>query len=262
MRVLALGDIVGRSGRQMIYDHLPHLRVELGITYVIANAENASGGLGLTARDACDLHATGVDILTTGNHVWRYPDLNRLLDSADWLIRPANFPEPAPGRGVCTITGDGIRPDFVVLNVQGRTFMNAVDCPFAVAERLLEDIPTGAIIVLDMHAEATSEKRAIAHMLRGKVHGILGTHTHVLTNDACILDNVTGYITDLGMCGPQDSCLGMDNDIILRKFRTGRPEQFRLAKGPAMLNGALLDFEQHRCTSITSWRYKDGEKII
>jgi calcineurin-like phosphoesterase len=130
--------------------------------------------------------------------------------------------------------------------------MEGLDCPFAAAENLLTAVPQGAVVVVDMHAEATSEKRALAHLLRGRVQAVVGTHTHVQTNDACILDDVTGFLTDLGMCGPEDSCLGMDSDIILRRFRTGLPQRFELAKGPCMLNGALMEVDQGRCREMSA----------
>jgi len=256
MRLLFLGDIVGKGGRQMVEEYLPGLRRELGLDVVLSNAENASGGRGLSAACAKDLHRAGIDILTTGNHVWKFPDIRPLLDSEPRLLRPANYPASAPGRGLGVFAlGQGL-PPLAVINLQGRTFMEPLDCPFAAAERLAAEVPSGAVVVVDMHAEATSEKRALAHMLRVRVQAVVGTHTHVQTSDACILDGVTGFITDLGMCGPEDSCLGMDNDIILRKFQTGLPHRFGLATGPCMLNGALIDVEAGRCRSISAWRFR------
>jgi metallophosphoesterase (TIGR00282 family) len=256
MRILFLGDIVGRGGRQMVADLLPGLRQELGLDLVLANGENASGGLGLSAKSAQELRRAGVDVLTTGNHVWKYPDIRPLLDKEPWLLRPANFPTGAPGKGMGLYFCREGMPPLVVINLQGRTFLDSIDCPFAAAERLVGEAPQDAIIVVDMHAEATSEKRALAHMLRGRVHAVVGTHTHVQTNDASILDGVTGFITDLGMCGPEDSCLGMDSAIILRKFQTGLPQRFELAKGPCMLNGAVIDVDDGRCRSISAWHYR------
>ena len=238
----------------MVMDHLPRLRHELGLDVVLANGENASGGLGLSAKSARELHRGGVDVVTSGNHIWKFPDIQEPLASEPWLLRPANYPDPAVGVGYREFTLDGL-PALVVINLQGRTFMDAVDCPFAAAERLVARAPRGAVIVVDMHAEATSEKRALAHMLRGKVQLVVGTHTHVQTNDACILDGVTGFITDLGMCGPMDSCLGMDNDIILNRFRSCRPQRFALAQGECMLNGVLADVDDGRCRSIAAWKY-------
>ena len=240
----------------MVRDHLPRLRRELGLDVVLANGENASGGMGLSAKCAQELLRYGVDVLTTGNHVWKFPDVRPLLQSEPRLLRPANYPASAPGGGLGIYDpGQGL-PSLAVINLQGRTFMEALDCPFTAAENLMVRVPRGAVIVVDMHAEATSEKRALAHMLRGRAQAVVGTHTHVQTNDATILDGVTGYISDLGMCGPEDSCLGMDNDIILRKFRSAMPQRFELAKGPCMLNGALMEMDQDRCRSITAWQYR------
>jgi len=242
----------------MVKDHLPRLRRELGLDAVFANGENASAGLGISAGSAEELHRAGVDMLTTGNHVWKFPDVRPVLDSSPWILRPANFPDPAPGRGMGVFSVPGGGPDIAVMNLQGRTFMDSIDCPFAAAERLLESVPCGALVVVDMHAEATSEKRAMAHLLRGRVHVVVGTHTHVQTNDAVVLSGVTGYMTDLGMCGPEDSCLGMDNDVILKRFQSGLPQRFELAKGPCMLNGALIELDQGRCLRIEPWQYRDN----
>jgi metallophosphoesterase (TIGR00282 family) len=262
MRLLFLGDIVGKPGRQMVKGHLPRLRQELGVDAVIANAENASGGIGLSAKGAYELKRAGVDLLTGGNHIWKFKDLHPVLEAEDWIVRPANYPASAPGRGAARFAVHGDGPDLWVVNLQGRTFMDPVDCPFAVAERVIAAIPAGDLIVIDMHAEATSEKRALAHLLRGRVQAVVGTHTHVQTNDACILDRFTGYISDLGMCGPMDSCLGMDNDIILRKFMTGLPQRFELAKGPSMLNGALMELGQEGCRSISAWKWMLNEQEL
>ncbi len=256
MRILFLGDIVGKSGRQMVADHLPRLRHELGLDAVLANAENASRGLGLSAASARELRQAGIDVLTSGNHIWKFPDICAVLDAEPWLLRPANYPPSAPGRGFGVFFPGPDIPPLAVMNLQGRVFMEPIDCPFAAAERLLELVPPDAVLVVDMHAEATSEKRALAHMLRGRAHVVLGTHTHVQTSDARILDGVTGFMTDLGMCGPVDSCLGMDSDAILRKFRTGRPERFELASGPCALHGALVDVAQGRCRSIAAWSFE------
>lgn len=238
----------------MVRDHLPRLRQELALDAVLANVENASGGLGISAKSAAELHLAGVDIMTSGNHVWKFADIRPMLNTEPWLLRPANYPAPAPGRGAGLFDFSGGMV-LMVINLQGRTFMDPIDCPFAAAERLVREAPDHATIVVDFHAEATSEKRALAHMLREKVQVVVGTHTHVQTNDACILDRVTGFMTDLGMCGPVDSCLGMDSEIIVRKFRTGQPQRFELAKGPCVLNGALIELEEGRCRGISAWTY-------
>jgi len=239
----------------MVKDHLPRLRRELELDVILANGENASGGLGLSAKSAQELHRCGVDVLTTGNHVWKFPDIRPALHNEPWLLRPANYPASAPGRGAGVYELGVNLPPLMVINLQGRIFMEAIDCPFAIAESLVAQAPPEAVVLVDIHAEATSEKRALAHMLRGRVQAVVGTHTHVQTNDACIFDG-TGYISDLGMCGPEDSCLGMDSDIILRRFRTGLPQRFDLAKGPCMLNGALMEVVDGQCREITAWQYR------
>lgn len=256
MRLLFLGDVVGKCGRQMVKDHLPRLRLELGLDVVLANAENASGGLGLSSKGAYDLHRAGVDVLTSGNHIWKFQDIRAVLDAEPWILRPANFPSPASGRGYGVFHYGGER-SLMIVNLQGRTFMEPVDCPFLLADRIVADAPADCDIVVDFHAEATSEKRAFVHMLRGRVQAVVGSHTHVQTNDACILDGVTGFITDLGMCGPSDSCLGMDSDVILRRFRTRQPERFELAKGPCVMNGALIELNEGRCRSISAWKFPE-----
>lgn len=260
MRLLFLGDIVGKPGRQMVMDHLPRLRRELRLDVVMANGENASGGVGLSIKNAQELRRGGVDLLSGGNHIWKFRDLHPLLDTEGWIVRPGNYPFGAPGQGAVRMEVHGT--GLWLINLQGRTFMEPVDCPFAVAERLIDGIPDQDIVVVDFHAEATSEKRAMLHLLRGRVHAVLGTHTHVQTNDACIVDSFTGYITDLGMCGPVDSCLGMDNDIILRKFRTGLPQRFELAKGSSMLNGVVLELDKGGCRSISAWKWMLNEQEV
>ena len=257
MRILFLGDVMGRAGRAAVAERLAGLKASLRADFCVVNGENASGGMGLSAKSAQELLRCGVDVLTTGNHVWKFPDIRPLLQIEPRLLRPANYPASAPGVGLGVYDlGEGL-PRLAVINLQGRTFMEALDCPFAAAENVVVQAPEGAVIVVDMHAEATSEKRALAHMLRGRVQAVVGTHTHVQTNDATILDGVTGYLSDLGMCGPEDSCLGMDSDIILRRFRSGLPQRFELAKGPCMLSGALMEMDQGRCRAITAWQYRD-----
>jgi len=240
----------------MIRDHLPQLRQTLRLDFVLANGENAAGGVGLSAKSARELRRYGVDVVTSGNHIWKFPDICQILEQDDWLLRPANYPGDAVGRGLGVYSMPDSKVVVAVLNLQGRTFMDPLDCPFQAAERLLAGLPDDVVILVDFHAEATSEKRALVHMLRGRVHAVLGTHTHVQTNDACILDGKTGYMTDIGMCGPMDSCLGMDNDIILTRFRTGRPQKFKLAETKSMLCGALMEISLDGCKSIVPWKFE------
>jgi 2',3'-cyclic-nucleotide 2'-phosphodiesterase len=221
---------------------VPLLRREQEIDFVIANAENGSGGLGLNPENALELHESGVDVLTSGNHIWKHKSLYDFLDRHPWVLRPSNYPPGAPGRGAgvfCSQSGQRIH----VLNLIGRTYMDHVDCPFREADGLLSGISEGSTVIVDFHAEATSEKRAMGYFLKGRVSAVLGTHTHVQTNDAQILGGKTAYITDTGMCGPQDSILGIEPEIIIKKFITALPQRFHLAKGPMGLQGALLSVD-------------------
>ena len=255
MRLLFLGDIVGRSGRKAVRSRLNDLRRELSLDVIVANGENASGGLGLSSKNARELHGAGADILTSGNHIWKMKDIRSLLDEEPWLLRPLNYPPGAPGRGAALFdVGDGL-PQLAVINLLGRTYMEPVDCPFRAAEAALKSIPEGCVVLVDFHAEATSEKRALAYMLQGRVSAVIGTHTHVQTNDARILAGGTGFLTDAGMCGPMDSVLGMDQEIILNKFLTGLPVKFELASGPVMLSGVIVETDAAgRCVAITAWQ--------
>lgn len=244
-RALLLGDIVGRPGRQALAERLPGLRERLALDLVIANGENAAGGIGLTPPTYREIRASGVDIVTSGNHIWRYADLYPSLNKEANLLRPANMPPGTPGRGHTTLTLPcGVR--IAVINLQGRTFMAAVDCPFRAVEAILERLPEDIdFCFVDFHAEATSEKRAMAFFLDSKVSCLVGTHTHVQTADACILPNGTAYISDLGMCGAErSSVLGMEPEPVLRRFLHQLPSRFTPAAGPAGLNGLLVDLDR------------------
>ncbi len=244
MRVLFLGDIVGKPGRDAVCRHAAALRRELGLDVLLANAENASGGLGLEPEGAAALLASGVDALTSGNHIWKYKEIQDYLQQEPRLLRPANYPEGAPGAGVGLYSvGNGRM--LAVLNLMGRTFMQALDCPFRLADDLLARLPEEATVrIVDFHAEASSEKIALARYLDGRVTAVLGTHTHVQTNDARILKQSTAAMTDVGMCGVLDSILGMNDAPILRRFLTGLPTRFTLAKGEVTLCGALLETDE------------------
>jgi len=243
VNVLFLGDIVGRPGRIAVARALPRLRQDspLGpVDLVVANGENASGGLGLTVKSARELLAAGVDVLTSGNHIWKHREIYDYLNQERRLLRPANYPEGAPGGGMAVITlENGHR--IAILNLLGRTFLEEVDCPFRTADALLSSIPDDVqSIIVDFHAEATSEKVAMAYYLDGRVGAVLGTHTHIQTSDARILAKGTAAITDVGMCGVQDSVLGMDAQIIVQRFLTRLPTRFQLAEGKAELRGAVV----------------------
>ncbi len=248
MRILFFGDIVGRPGRKAVAARLSSLRAALGLDLVIANAENASGGLGLSAQGAAEVLGSGVEVITSGNHIWRYRDLVPVLDQNPRLLRPANYPAGAPGKGLTILdltSGRASDQRVAILNLQGRTFMDPIDCPFAAADRLLAEIPDEVRIrILDFHAEATSEKIALGLYLDGRISALVGTHTHVQTTDARILPGGTAFLSDAGMCGPLHSCLGMDPAAILKKFRTGLPQRFEVAKGPAILQGVIFDIDE------------------
>ena len=255
MRILFLGDIVGRPGRTAVKNELAAVRADEGVDFIIANGENASGGLGLSAKSARELLGAGVDVLTGGNHIWKFRDLPGMMVSEQRLLRPANYPEGAPGRGWAVYRPEGL-PPVAVLNLQGRTYMQETDCPFRTAEAVLAGLPEDAAIrVVDFHAEATSEKKAMGWFLDGRCSAVLGTHTHVQTADARILPGGTGYLTDAGMCGSQDSCLGVKSEIIIRKFLTGLPQRFEVAAANVVLQGAIfeLDDSTGRATSFRLW---------
>lgn len=257
MRILYLGDIMGRPGRAAIKQLQSRFRETEGLDYLLANGENASGGVGLSAKNAKELLNAGIDGMTTGNHIWKFRDMYSFLRETDRVVRPANYPEDVAGRGWTVIRREGCEP-VAIINVQGRVYMQGIDCPFRAVDRLLEEIPADVKIrLVDFHAEATSEKQAFGWHLDGRVSAVLGTHTHVQTNDARLLHEGTAYMTDLGMCGPIDSCLGMKSGPIVRKFLTGLPERFEVAGGPVVLQGALIEIEDTtgRALSISPWRH-------
>lgn len=243
MRVLFLGDIVGKPGRLLVEKNAPALKRGLGLDVLLANAENASGGLGLAPDEARSLLDAGVDVLTSGNHIWKYKDIGPFMDAEPRLLRPANYPDGAAGAGL----GLYDLPDgrtLVLVNLLGRTYMQPLDCPFRKADDLLAGLAVEApLVIVDFHAEATSEKIAMARYLDGRVAAVLGTHTHVQTNDARILARGTAAMTDIGMCGVHDSILGMNEKPILERFLTGLPTRFTLAKGRAQLSGALMELD-------------------
>jgi metallophosphoesterase (TIGR00282 family) len=239
VRVLFIGDVIGKPGRRALAALVPALRRDLALDVVIANGENAAAGRGLTANTAKEIFAAGVDVITSGNHIWDQSEIIPVLDADAPVLRPANYPPDAPGRGVAQAGG------LTVLNLQGRTFMADIDDPFRCADRLLAEIPAGTPIFVDMHAEATSEKVAMAWYLDGRVSAVVGSHTHVPTADARILPKGTAAVTDAGMCGPRDSIIGVDVEPVLRKFLTGMPARFTVAeKSPAVqFNSVLVEVD-------------------
>lgn len=248
MNALIIGDIVGKLGRRTVASILPSLRQQHRIDCVIANGENAAGGRGLTPDTLTEIRNAGVDVVTSGNHIWAKRELFPVLDEAgSRVIRPLNYPPGAPGRGIYR---DG---DVAVINVIGRTFMaDAVDCPFRAADQALEEVSGASTIFVDMHAEATSEKIAIGRYLDGRVTAVVGTHTHVPTSDTRILPQGTAYVTDLGMVGAVDSVLGMEYEPVLQRFLTQMPGRWEpVDKGPALFNSVLISVDNSgRATAI------------
>jgi metallophosphoesterase (TIGR00282 family) len=260
MRILYLGDIVGRPGRTAVRKHLSAIRAELAADYVLANAENASGGLGLSAEGARELLNAGLDGLSSGNHVWKFKDIGSFMAREPRLVRPANYPPGLPGQGL-VVLGKKDLPPVALVNLMGRSYMQgALDCPFRAVDALLAQLdaehPDVRVRLVDFHTEATSEKSALGWHLDGRVSAVLGTHTHVQTNDARVLPGGAAFMTDLGMCGPLDSCLGMRVAPILRKFLTAAPERFEVAGGPVVLSGAILDIDEStgHARDIRAWR--------
>ncbi|MBI4598167.1 MAG: TIGR00282 family metallophosphoesterase [Candidatus Omnitrophica bacterium] len=241
MKILLIGDIVGRPGRAIIERQMVALREELGLDCVIANCENAAGGAGITPNIANDLFRAGVDVLTSGNHVWRKKEAYELLKMDPRVIRPANYPNGAPGSGstiVETLAGQKVG----VLNVMGRVFMEPLDCPFRTAEKELERVRlVTPVIIVDMHAEATSEKVAMGWFLDGKVSAVFGTHTHIPTADERILPQGTAFITDVGMTGPYDSVIGRRVDQILERFLSSLPMKSDVADANIQLRGLIVE---------------------
>ncbi|MBN1867301.1 TIGR00282 family metallophosphoesterase [Candidatus Sumerlaeota bacterium] len=244
MRILFIGDVVGRPGRELVAALLPKFRKEKGIDFVLANGENAAGGKGITPEVADDLFRAGVDVLTGGNHIWQNKQVFHIIETESRLLRPANYPvDPdVPGRGSGLYEVCGSDAKIGVVNLLGRVFMAPVDCPFRVGRELVDRLrQVTPLIVVDIHAEATSEKNAMAWHLDGLVTAVIGTHTHVATADERISDAGTAAITDVGMTGAHDGVIGVRRDIILHAFLTQLPVRHELAKRDLHLRGVLID---------------------
>ena len=244
MKALFVGDIVGKPGRTVFRATLPGLAKAHDIDMVIVNGENAAAGFGITEKVAKELFSIGVHVITGGNHIWDKKEAVELLDREKNILRPLNYPPGVPGAGsVIHTTTSGTR--VAVLNVSGRVFMQPLDCPFRTLEAELERISGLAdVVIVDMHAEATSEKIAIGQYFDGKVAAIVGTHTHVQTSDNRVLPGGTAYITDAGMTGPENSVIGVESGIIFDRFLMQMPFRFKTATGPAVLCGVLLDIDE------------------
>ncbi len=271
MRILIIGDVVGRPGRHLLRDELCTIRAERAIDIVVANGENVAGGAGITAKTAAELFSAGVDVITSGNHIWDQREAIDYIAEEPRLLRPLNYPESAPGRGHYVIEGTGGFP-VVVVNVHGRVFIDTgFSCPFQGMQELLNGLKKEmhldeAAIVVDFHGEATSEKGAFARHFDGQVAAVVGTHTHVQTADAGLLPGGTAYVTDVGMTGSSEGILGVKPGAVIRRFLTQMPVRFEVAGGARVLNAVVLDFivdegrPQVRDISLVNVSYDDGKE--
>lgn len=239
---------MGKAGRHAVACLLPRIRQDRGLDLVIANGENAAGGKGLTPATAEDLFEAGVEVITSGNHIWKYREVYELLDSDAPVLRPLNYPPNAPGRGAL------IHEGVAVINLMGRVFMpGALDCPFRAVEQALDQVGECHAIIIDMHAEATSEKAALAWYLDGRVSAVVGSHTHIPTADNRVLPGGTAFVSDVGMVGPRDSILGMEREPVIEGFLTQLPTRFgAVEEGPVVFNSVLIQVDEktRKATSI------------
>lgn len=256
MKILFIGDIVGRPGRQLVRDLLPRLIDQHMIDLVIANGENAAAGFGLTPDVVAELLDLGVDVLTTGNHVWDKREALICLEQEPALLRPANYPEGSPGRGFSVFkTAAGL--SVAVVNLEGRVFMGNLDCPFRMADSILKSLGPGQkIVFVDFHAEATSEKGALAAYLDGRVSAVVGTHTHVQTADERVLPGGTAFISDVGMSGSRDSVIGIRKELSVQKFLTQMPVRYEIAKNDPVLCGVVVTIDE------TTGRARKIERVM
>ena len=260
MRLLFVGDVVGAPGRRILTARLKRLRRDTAADAAIVNGENAAGGAGITPSTAAEIFDAGADVISTGNHVWDKRDVSGLLARDRRVLRPANYPDGAPGGGVVTIDVCGVR--VAVVNLMGRVFMPLVDDPFRAADRILAELAGAApVVVVDFHAEATSEKMAFAWHLDGRVTAIVGTHTHVATADARVLPGGTAYVTDVGMTGPRDSVIGVRKEQALERFMTQRPTTYETAEGDVRLSAVLVTAEaaSGRALAIETLELEEAE---
>lgn len=245
MNILCIGDVVGKPGRAALAGLLENIKQEYKIDFTIANAENAAGGSGITSKIAKYFFDLGCDVLTLGDHVWDQKEIENYLNEEEYIVRPANFPNGAPGKGWCIkTTPSGIKVG--VVNMLGRVFMRYhVECPFRTLKSIVEEISQQTPnIIVDMHAEATSEKVALGHFMDGRVSAVFGTHTHIQTADEKILPKQTAYITDLGMTGPYDSVIGQNKENIVQRFLTSLPVRFSVAQNGTQLHGVVIDIDE------------------
>lgn len=255
MKVLCIGDVVGSVGCNFLRKTLPNFKRYKGVDFVICNAENSADGNGVVPASAEHLFTSGVDVLTLGNHSFQRREIFNYLDEHDTIIRPYNYPAgTTPGRGFCTV--DMGRTSVTVINLMGQELMDTrVDNPFCAVDEILKQVDS-KIIIVDIHAETTSEKKAMGFYLDGKVSAVFGTHTHVQTADECVLSGGTGYITDVGMTGPTDSVIGVKKEIIINRFKTKLPERFDYADGECMLNCVLFDIDEKSGKTMSVERFE------
>ncbi|MGZ4430362.1 MAG: TIGR00282 family metallophosphoesterase [Gaiellales bacterium] len=259
MRILFIADVFGSCGRRIVEQRLPGLRAERGLDFVIANGENAADGAGITSRLARRLLAAGVDAITLGNHAYRQREVYPYLESEPRIVRPANYPASAPGRGTAVLpAADGSL--VAVINLMGKLFLDPAVSPFDMARELVDEARAQTpVVIVDFHAEATSEKVAMGRFLAGRVTAVIGTHTHIQTNDPGLLPGGTAYLTDAGMTGPHDSVIGVRTDLILERFTTQMPVRFEPADQDARIEGALIECDPSgMATSIETFRLLDG----
>jgi len=253
LRIWYFGDIVGRIGRTAVAEYVRAKGSEYRPDLIVANGENAAGGRGIDPTTAEELQDAGIDVLTTGNHVWQHPGISEYLEETTRVLRPANYPPQSPGVGWTVVHSKGGEVKVGVLNLIGRVFMGPADCPFRIADEAVAAMQRETpCILVDMHGEATSEKAAIAAYLQGRVSAVIGSHTHVQTADERVLGGHTAFLTDAGMCGPYDSIIGVRSDRVVQRFLDQRPNRFDVATGPAVVQGAslALDPENGRALSI------------
>ncbi|MDF9407431.1 MAG: hypothetical protein A4E52_01296 [Pelotomaculum sp. PtaB.Bin013] len=259
MRLLMIGDVVGRPGRTAVQVNLTELKHEHELDMVIANGENAAGGNGISRETAQELFSAGVDVLTMGNHVWNKKEALEYINHEKRIVRPANYPPGTPGNGV-NIYETRRKVKVAVINLSGRAFMQAIDCPFRKVDELLKNLSDKAkVIVVDFHAEATSEKIAMGWYLAGRVSAVCGTHTHVQTADERILPGGTAYITDLGMTGPCESVIGAKKEIVIKRFITQIPLKFEVASGLFQFNGVIIEIDEITGEAVSISRIQNYE---
>jgi len=258
VKILFIADIVGQPGRRVVKELLPKIRETRGINLVIANGENAAGGSGITPKTADEIFAGGVDIMTSGDHLWDQKEVSELLANERRFLRPLNYPPDTPGRGSLVFQADGL-PPVGVLNLQGRTFMATLENPFHAALAEVEKLRQRTkIIFVDFHAEATSEKVAMARMLDGKISALIGTHTHVQTADEQIFPGGTAFLCDAGFTGPHESVIGREIEPIIKRFLTNQPQKFEVAENRVLLQGALVEIDDGTGKALSIQRVSES----